>query len=141
MTQLITTFQAFIKIEKKLSKKITEITGITTEMIEQEGEPIASVMAEFIQFVGDLRLVAFNAPFDMAFLSNAAHQIDKKIENPVSCALDMARRAWPGLKSYKLESLANTGGVSTQGNHRALKDCELAATVYMAAAAKLKKVK
>jgi DNA polymerase III subunit epsilon len=135
------TFQTLIKIDGKLPKKITEITGITTEMLEKDGQSIESAMSEFIQFIGNLRLVAFNAPFDLGFLSNAARQLDMKIENPVSCALDMSRRAWPGLKSYRLENLAKTGGLSTQGNHRALKDCELTTTVYMSAAAKLSSVK
>lgn len=135
------TFQALIKIDGILPQKITEITGITAEMLAKDGQSIESAMSEFIQFAGNLRLVAFNAPFDLGFLSNAARQLDIKIENPVSCALNMSRRAWPGLKNYKLETLAGIGGLSTQGNHRALKDCELTATVYMSAAAKLSSVK
>lgn len=134
-------FQALVKIDGKLPKKITEITGITAGMLEKDGQPLESVIRDFLQFVGDLRLVAFNAPFDLAFLSAAASQFNLEINNPVSCALDMSRRAWPGLKSYKLESLIKIGGLSTQGNHRALKDCELTTTVYMGAAAKLRSVK
>lgn len=90
------------------------------EMLEKDGQSIESAMTEFIQFAGDLRLVAFNAPFDLGFLSNAARYLDMKIDNPVSCALDMSRRSWPGLKSYKLENLAKLGGLSANGNHRVL---------------------
>ncbi len=132
-----TTLRGLVKIEGKVPKKITEITGITTEMLEQGGEPLEAVIAEFLQFFGDQRLVFFNAPFDLGFLSKAAARIDKEIDNPVSCALDMARRAWPGQKSYKLANLARTFGLSTEGNHRALKDCELTITVYGAAAVQL----
>lgn len=135
-----TTFSSLIKPEKKVPKKITELTGITSEMLEREGEKLDSVMTEFVNFVGDLRLVFFNAPFDHTFLRNAANRIGMKIENPVSCALDMARRAWPGLKSYKLGDLARTGGLNTEGKHRALKDCELTITVYTAAANKLRRI-
>lgn len=52
----------------------------------------------------------------------------------------MSRRAWKGLKSYKLESLAKLGELNATGSHRALKDCELTVTVYCAVAAKLKSV-
>jgi DNA polymerase III epsilon subunit-like protein len=38
-------------------------------------------MAELHDFIGDLRIVAYNAPFDMAFLNNAAKQFDLKINN------------------------------------------------------------
>jgi len=135
-----TTFSALVKPEKKASKKITELTGITNEMLESEGEKLESAMTEFLNFVGDLRLVYYNAPFDHTFLTNAANLIEKKIENPVSCALDMSRRAWPELKSYKLANLAAMGGLNTNGNHRALKDCELTMTVYAAAATKLGRI-
>lgn len=132
------TFSSLVKPEKKLSKRITEITGITNEMLEREGEKLNDVMSKFLHFVGNSRLVFFNAPFDHAFISNAAIKMGVQINNPVSCALDMSRRAWPGLKSYKLSYLAKS--LDTTGTHRALKDCELTVTVYCAAANILRRV-
>lgn len=131
------TFQALIKPSRKVPKKITQITGITQEMIDVDGGNIESTLKEFADFIGDFRLVAFNADFDMGFLQEASKRYDITIRNPVSCALKMARRAWPGLKSYKLADLASTGGLSNKGSHRALKDCELTITVYTAAVSKL----
>jgi DNA polymerase III epsilon subunit family exonuclease len=132
-----TTFQALIKPSKKVPKRITEITGITQEMVEAEGEEIGSALKEFADFIGDLRLVTFNAKFDMGFLKKATKPRGILLRNPVSCALKMARRAWPGLKSYKLADLANIYGLNSKGNHRALKDCELTVIIYAAAASKL----
>ncbi len=131
------TFQALIKPSKKIPKKITHITGITREMVEKDGEDLESVIKEFIEFIGDLRLVAYNAEFDIGFLKTTAEYFGLTIKNPSSCALKMARRAWPGLKSYKLADLANTGDLSTKGTHRALKDCELTMIVYTSAASQL----
>ncbi len=131
------TFQALIKPSKKIPKKITQITGITQEMVEKDGEILESVIKEFLEFIGDLRLVAYNAEFDMGFLKTAAKCFGLTIKNQSSCALKMARRAWPGLKSYNLADLANTGDLSTKGTHRALKDCELTMIVYTSAASKL----
>lgn len=136
-----TTFQALIKPSKKVPKEITQITGITQEMVDSEGEEIGSVLKELVDFIGDLRLVTFNAEFDIAFLKEATKPHGIMIKNPVSCALKMARRAWPGLKSYRLADLANAGGFTTAGNHRALKDCELTITVYTASASILGSVK
>jgi DNA polymerase III subunit epsilon len=134
------TFSALIRPEKKVSNKIAELTGITNEMLEREGKELESAMTEFLTFVGDLRLVYYNAPFDHAFLTKAASLSGKKIENPVSCALDMSRRAWPGQKSYKLANLAAKGGLTTNGTHRALKDCQLTMIVYTAAATTLGRI-
>lgn len=136
-----TTFTALVKPKKIIIPEyISELTGITSAMLEREGEKLDNVIAEFLEFAGGARLVFFNAPFDYAFLSRAANQIGAKINNPISCALDMARRAWPELKSYRLTDLVKLGGFNTEGNHRALKDCELTIFVYGAAAHELKRL-
>lgn len=133
-------FQALVKPKKKIPQRATAVNGITQAMVDKEGRILAEVLPEFIAFIGDHRLIAFNADFDMGFINAAAADHGHIINNKYSCALKMARKAWPGLKSYKLENLAKAGGLSATGNHRALKDCELATTVYIAAAAKLKSI-
>lgn len=133
-------FQSLVKPLKKIPAKATQINGITQAMVDLDGRQLAEVLPEFIEFIGDYRLVAFNADFDMDFIKTAAGKNGYEIKNKCSCALKMARRAWPGLNSYKLESLAKLGKFSTAGSHRALKDCELAGYVYMSAASKLKSV-
>jgi DNA polymerase III epsilon subunit family exonuclease len=134
------TFQVLVKPKRKISKKITEITSITQDMLEKDGQSLDSAMSEFVAFIGDNRLVSFNAEFDMAFLQNASSQFGLTLENPTSWALKMARRAWPGRKSYRLVDLAKAGGLSVVGAHRALHDCRLTITVYTAAAVKLRSV-
>ncbi len=133
------TFQALVKIKGKVPARITEITGITDEMIKNEGKPLDEVLEQFVAFVGDLRLISFNAPFDMGFLSVALKAKGIELNNPVSCALDMARRAFPKRKSYKLAALAEDGNLGQQC-HRALEDCRLALHVYVAAANRLRRV-
>ena len=128
------TFQALVKPSIPIPSKITHITGITQKMINKDGEDIKTVIPEFLDFIGDLRLVAYNARFDMGFINAAIAKQGLKIKNPHSCALKMARRAWPDLESYKLVDVAERGGLSAKGNHRALKDAELTMTVYAAAA-------
>ncbi len=106
------TFQALILPRKKIPKKITEITGITQNMVEKDGESLEMALPQFLEFIDELPLVSFNAEFDMAFLINAVKQIKSgaPLNNRVSCALKMARRAWPGRKSYRLADLAKDGG-------------------------------
>lgn len=134
------TFQALIRPHRKITKKITEITGITQDMVEKDGESIEMALPQFLEFIGELPLVSFNAEFDMAFLTKAVNQKTQAgvpIKNRISCALKMARRAWPGRKSYRLADLAKDGGLSADGTHRAFSDCKRAMIVYTAAASKL----
>ena len=133
------TFQALVKPEKKIPKRITELTGITQDMVDREGESLADVLAAFIEFASDLPLVTFNADFDLGFLQNAASRHGLVIANRYTCALKMARRAWPGLPSYRLKDLAEMGNLSAEDTHRALGDCKRAALVFTSAASKLGK--
>ena len=135
------TIQALVKPTKKVPKKIVELTGITQEMLDRDGDAIDEALRDFAVFVGDLRLVSFNAEFDMAFLSAASARCGMTpFNNPVSCALKMARRAWPGRKSYRLADIAKDGNLDSKDTHRALADCQRALTVYGAAASNLKSV-
>jgi DNA polymerase III subunit epsilon len=133
------TFQMLVKPQRKVPKKITELTGITQQMIDAEGGSLAEAMQGFVGFVGDLRLVSFNAEFDMAFLDAACDQLGRpRVRNDVPCALKMSRRAWPGRKSYRLADLARDGNLSAANSHRALGDCERALIVYCAASSRLR---
>ena len=129
-------FQLLVKPKEKIPKSITEMTGITQGMVEREGADLETALRDFIEFVGELPLVTFNAEYDMAFLNAAisATQTPSLRRNSVSCALEMARRAWPGRKSYRLADLARDGGLSSAGAHRAADDCKRALIVYTAAA-------
>ena len=131
------TFQLLVRPRNMIPPKITQITGITQAMVDSNGTAIASALRLFIAFIGDHRLVAYNADFDMRFIKAAGGRMGVNIGNDYACALKMARRAWPNLPNYKLATLARLGGLSHTGVHRALKDCELTEFVYTSAVAVL----
>ncbi len=110
-------------------------------MVDKNGAAIETAIDQFVDFIGDYHLVAYNAPFDMRFIRAAGGRMGVKFANDYACALKMARRAWPKLPNYKLATLARLGGLSTSGAHRALKDCELTEFVYTSAVAVLGTVK
>ncbi len=131
------TFQTLVRPHKRIPKMITQMTGISQSMVKQDGQPLESALKEFGEFVGYLPLVSFNAEFDMSFLRIAAQRHNMSIHNPVSCALTLARRAWPGRASYRLGDLARDGNLSDEDTHRALGDCKRTLIIYVAAASKL----
>jgi DNA polymerase III epsilon subunit family exonuclease len=131
------TFRTLVKPQRKVPRKITEITGITQEMVENEGIPLGDALSQFIEFIGDLPLVTYNAEFDMGFLYSAATKHGVVINNRYTCALKRARRAWPGLPSYRLAGLAKMGKLSDEDTHRAFGDCMRALFVFTAATSTL----
>lgn len=129
------TFQALVKPKKRITKRITDLTGISNEMVTTDGTALSEALSEFRSFVGDLTLVAFNAKFDDAFLRAACTAVESShFTNEVCCALTLARRAWPGRQSYRLSELAKDGNLQMDGEHRALGDCRRTMIVYAAAA-------
>ncbi|MBI3523346.1 MAG: 3'-5' exonuclease [Betaproteobacteria bacterium] len=135
------TFQGLVKPSKRLPKKISELTGITDDMLEMDGNSVSKAIEGFAAFVGNLRLVSFNADFDMAFPQRAASGCGvPQLSNPVSCALKMARRAWPKRKTYRLADLAKDAQIDEGRAHRALEDARSALIIYSAAVAELKTI-
>lgn len=131
------TFRTLVKPQRKVPRKITEITGITQEMVDNEGIQLGDALSQFIDFIGDLPLVTYNAEFDMGFLYSAATKHGVVINNRYTCALKRARRAWPGLPSYRLTDLAKIGKLSDEDTHRAFGDCMRALFVFTAATSTL----
>ena len=127
-------FQALVKPERKVPRLITEITGISQEMVESKGGHLGDLLGEFVAFIGDLPLVAFNVSFDTGFLQNAANKYGLVIKNRHLCAMAMARSAWPGLPSYQLTEIAKMMNLSDDDTHRAISDCWRTRTVILAAA-------
>src|SRR4029453_2294546 len=128
------TFQTLVKPKNRVPKKITEITGITNEMVQSDGLELVEALAEFRSFVGYLPLVAFNAEFDDAFLRAAcAATASNHFANETCCALKLARRAWPHRKSFRLSDIARDGNLSMDDTHRALGDCRRTMIVFAAA--------
>lgn len=127
-------FQALVKPERKVPRHITKMTGISQAMVDSEGRRLTDVLAEFIGFIQDLPLVTFNAPFDMGFLQSAARKHGVAINNRYTCALQIARRAWPELPSHRLADLARIRNLPDDDTHRALGDCTRALLIFTAAA-------
>lgn len=104
---------------------ITELTGITDEMLE--GAPSNPEAAEaFFTFAEDLQIWAYNAGFDSKFLNNHT-----EVHRPFKDILSLARRAFPALENHKLATVAGHLNISIDGSHRALADCLMAKEVLL----------
>ncbi len=83
---------------------------------------IADIWPEISAFIGDLPLVAHNAPFDMKVLSaSLASWGLEPGHNEYYCTLSLARRLWKGRRSYSLSSIASNLGWEHEA-HNALSD-------------------
>ena len=125
------TFQVLVKPSVKLPRKIVEITGITQAMIDAGGIAPSDALTQFVEFVGELPFVTYNAAFDIGFLINTYRRYGRTLTNKYDCALKRARRAIPGLPNYKLAYISMLLKLPQSSQHRALADCERAFHVYL----------
>ncbi len=130
--KLIAEWSMLVRIEHTVPSQITELTGITQADVEREGQPLAHVMTNFLDFVGNKPVFFHNTPFDERFLRKAAERCSLSFENRLFDTLILAQEAWPALRSYCLAALADHIG-STVPNHRALADAHTTLAVMRAA--------
>lgn len=135
------TFEMLVKPNQKISKKITDITGITNEMVKDK-PPIEEVLPKFIEFIGGLPLVAHNIEFDYGFLCENYNRVYKKeFKRKKSCTMKMYRKWYKEqydenapcskLGDVVLELLGNEEYLSYLSNsHRGLNDAEFTQKVY-----------
>ena len=121
------TFQSFVDPGHSLPAFITELTGITDEML-LSAPFIDEVLPSLFEFLGspdETVLVAHNSPFDTSFLKAAALVHEYPWPNYIT--VDTARLAravldYDEVSNCKLGTLAQFFNAQTSPNHRALDD-------------------
>lgn len=120
------TFSTLVRIHAPLPATITALTGISDDMLRDQGLPLPEAMAQFLAFVADRRVVCHHAAFDYAFLKAACRKCHlPEFRNPYADTWQMAKRQLDEVPDYKLATLAGHLGIDTTGSHRALEDCRM----------------
>lgn len=121
------TFQSFVDPGHLLPVFITQLTGISDEMLLSAPfiDEVLPTLFEFLGSPDETVLVAHNSPFDMSFLKAAA--LVHEYEWPNYLTVDTARLARAVLDrdevvNCKLGTLAEFFNTSVSPNHRALDD-------------------
>ncbi|MDU3086584.1 MAG: type I-E CRISPR-associated endoribonuclease Cas2e [Peptoniphilus harei] len=119
-------FQRFIKIEGKLPEEIKKLTRIDDEMLEEKGIPLKRALEEFIDFIGDTRILGYNVAFDIKFLNSSLEKEGlAKINNKVYDIMQFVKKDNLFLNNYKLETVLKSYGIDEKVPHRALEDAIL----------------
>lgn len=119
-------FQTLVNPHRMISQGAFQVNRITQEMLK-DAPDIEVVIPEFLDFIQDSCLCAYNAAFDLEFLNSGLTLIarERLKEIIVVDILKMARRLLPALERYSLWFVADKLGINTRQEHRALADVEL----------------
>ena len=128
--EIIDTFECFVNPEIPIPQRIVEITHITDEMVRNAGT-IDMVIPKFLDFIGNLKLVAHNADFDVGFLKYNAENLGLKMDNEYIDSLKLSRQLYPEFKKHKLGIIAEKLGIKVENAHRALDDVKTLVQVFI----------
>jgi DNA polymerase-3 subunit epsilon len=127
------TFHRYINPERPMPAEALAVHGLDDTFLRDK--PLfAAIVDEFLAFIGDARLVAHNAAFDVRFLDAELVRAGRPPLDPARVvdtrALALAR--FPGAPS-SLDSLCRRFGVDNRARtkHGALLDSEILAEVYL----------
>ena len=128
--KIIEVFSTFVKPSKKIPAEITELTGITEEMVA-DAPTINYILPDFYKFCYNTTIVAHNLPFDMGFIHNVAKKFSYNFNHSTMDTLEMSRKKIGGLKNYKLGTIVDHLGIVLENAHRAVNDATATAKVFI----------
>ncbi len=124
-------FDIFVNPGKPIPPKITELTGITNEMVADAPDE-AEGLRQFYAFCGDCRvLVAHNAGFDTGFIKAAAKRSGLPYDFTAVDTVPVCRTLYPGHKNYKLDTVADFLKLPPFNHHRACDDAKVLADIFI----------
>ena len=127
------TYHQYINPHRKVSEKALKVHGLSEEFLKAKPS-FAEIAQDWIDFVGDAKLIAHNANFDMKFINNELKQAGYKEYEPDRFidTLEMARTLFPQQKN-DLDTLCERYHIdnSSRTIHGALIDTQLLAQVYI----------
>jgi len=126
------TYHQYINPERTMPQEAFAVHGLGDEFLADK--PVFKRVAQdFLDFIGDAKIVAHNAKFDMRFI-NAELKWIGIAPIPMSQSIDtleIARKKFPGAQN-SLDALCRRFGVNTaRAKHGALLDSEILAEVYL----------
>lgn len=124
------TFSTFANPKMPIPQKITQLTGITDDMVKDAPSQSEAVGA-FLEFAGDNVLVAHNAPFDTSFIAKACEDMGREYNYTSIDTVAISRAILTDIKNCKLDTVAKFLRLGDFNHHRATDDAEMLARIFI----------
>lgn len=127
--KIVAQFHSYVNPGRLISAQITNITGIRNADVKS-APTIDRIKKDILEFLGDYVLVGHNINvFDIPFLEC---QLDCKITNDRIDTLNLSKKVFPGLPSYKLTVLDQILQLGLLDHHRAENDILVNNALFLA---------
>lgn len=122
-------YQTLINPECYISPFITQLTGITNEMV-QNAPKFYEVAKDIVKFTENCIFVAHNVNFDYNFVKAEFQHLGYDYRRKLLCTVRLSRKFFPKLPSYKLGSLTELLHITHNQAHRAESDAHATAILF-----------
>ena len=102
--KVVDRWESLINPEQYIPMGITELTGITQEMVE-DAPKFYEVAKKVVEMTEKAIFVAHNVRFDYSFLREEFKRLGYTFSRRQLCTVRLSRKAFPGLRSYSLGKL------------------------------------
>lgn len=124
-------FEKLIRTVDSVPAKITELTGITTIQLQEQGVELSVGLEELSDFIKDAVMVGYNFEFDEAFLTAAAQEVGRpEFTNPTHDLMPIVKTTQEFLDNYRLTTVLEAYQIKNLNPHHALSDAH--ATLILA---------
>jgi DNA polymerase III subunit epsilon len=116
---------SLVNPKTRIPSKITQFTGISQDMVEQEGAIAPDVFPHYLDSLNSGILTAHNVEFDYPFLRSEYQRLGVVFERPEDqqlCTVLLSRMMLPDLPSRSLPNLVRHFGFKVGKSHRAEAD-------------------
>jgi len=119
--KIVKEFSTLINPEKKIPFHITNLTGITNEMVA-DAPKFYEVAREIVELTQDCTFVAHNVSFDYQFIKHEYKRLGYDFVRNKLCTVQLSRKLIPGHPSYSLGNICSKLNIEINDRHRAMGD-------------------
>lgn len=114
-------FVSLVNPERNIPYFITNLTGITNEMVENAPR-FYEVAKQIVELTEGRTFVAHNARFDYSFIRQEFKSLGFNFRRNVLDTVSLSRKLFPGHRSYSLGNICKDLDIVINGRHRAAGD-------------------
>ena len=127
--RVIEQYQTLINPERSIPSFITDMTGITNDMVA-DAPLFCEVAKDIVLKTEGAVFVAHNARFDYGFLREEFSRLGYAYTRKQLCTVRLSRKLLPELRSHSLDSLIKHYKIKVDNRHRALDDALATAEIF-----------
>lgn len=123
-SRIVKSFKQLINPEEPVPYFITNLTGITNEMV-WDAPTFRGIADDLELFLDGALFIAHNVGFDYGFIKMEFERIGYMFNMDRACSAKLSRRLYPEHKSHALDRLIERLNIDVANRHRAYDDAEV----------------